>query len=142
MRYFRFGIWSEARGLGRVPLNPISMASGLGVARTVPAPVWLIVSSKPLRVVNCRPRSFPSYPLRTDWSNEGDRQLVGDYIAWLAPYLLTLPGLDRALRSDLEGQAVEHSLLTDALCPLYPEVVHRDLLNQARVEARLRRANS
>lgn len=85
---------------------------------------------------------FPTGPLRTVWPGEEDRRLVGDYIAWLAPYLLTLPGLDRAERSGLEGRAVEHALLTDSLCPLYPEVVHRDLLNRARVEARLRRARA
>jgi len=53
---------------------------------------------------------------------------------------LTLPSLDDALRRQLEGQAVHRALLVDAIWRIYPKMLDQDLVNRARVEARLRRA--
>lgn len=86
--------------------------------------------------------SFPELPLRTHWLEDGDCGLAADWVDWIAPYLLTLPGIDDGLRRRLEREAVREPLLVDALSPLYPRVLDRDLLSQARVEARLLRANS
>jgi hypothetical protein len=65
---------------------------------------------------------------------------VDEYLAWLAPYLLTLPGLPDPLRRDLEAKAAHHALLVDALWRLYPRVLDLELVRRARIEARLRRA--
>jgi hypothetical protein len=84
---------------------------------------------------------FPALPVRTDWPRENDRRLVGDYVDWLSPYLLTLPTLDVETRRRLEGQAARHTLLVDALWRLYPSVLDPHLLKRVRVEAKLRRGN-
>jgi hypothetical protein len=87
--------------------------------------------------------AFPKLPLRTDWPDEEDGRLVADYIDWLAPYLLTLPALDLALRRRLEARAAaSDALLVDGLWRLFPSVLDREALNRARVEAKLRRANA
>jgi hypothetical protein len=85
---------------------------------------------------------FPVLPLRTDWPRAEDRELVEDYVDWVAPYLLTLTGLGEALRARLEQAAQHHALLVDALWRLYPRIIDPELINRARVEARLRRANA
>lgn len=85
---------------------------------------------------------FPALPLRTDWPQDEDRELVADYVDWLAPYLLTLRGLDQGLRARLEQAAQRHALLVDALWRLYPRILDPEVINRARVEARLRRANA
>lgn len=86
--------------------------------------------------------AFPRLPLRTDWSEEIDRDLVSDWLDWIAPYLLTLPEIDDRLRGRLEQEAVQEPKLVDDLWPLYPRVLDRDLMTRARVEARLLRATS
>lgn len=85
---------------------------------------------------------FPVLPLRTEWPQREDRELVADYVDWLAPYLLTLSGLDEALRARLERAAQRHAVLVDALWRLYPQILDPEVINRARVEARLRRANA
>ena len=85
--------------------------------------------------------AFPPLGLRTEWPDERGRGLVGDYIAWLSPYLLTLPDLDDATRADLERSALGHALLVDDLWRLYPRILDPGLLARARVEAKLRRAH-
>ncbi len=85
---------------------------------------------------------FPPLTLRSDWPQAHDAALVADYLAWLAPYLLTLPGLDDDTRRGLEASAVRHALAVDDLWRLYPRVLDPGLVTQARVEARLRRANA
>ena len=85
---------------------------------------------------------FPPLTLRTDWPEPGDALLARDYVEWLAPFLLALASLDDALRARLEPAAARHALLVDALWRLYPRVLAPGLLNRARVEARLRRADT
>ena len=84
---------------------------------------------------------FPPLTLRTDWPDPRDAGLVADYIAWLSPYLLTLPGLPNETRRGLEDSARRHALVVDDLWRLYPRVLDPGLLTQARVEAKLRRAH-
>lgn len=85
---------------------------------------------------------FPPLTLRTDWSHASDRSLIDDYIAWLAPYLLSLPDLSEQTRRALELQASRHALLVDSLWPLYPSILDVDIIKRARVEARLRRSGA
>ena len=85
--------------------------------------------------------AFPPLGLRTEWTDERSQGLVRDYVAWLSPYLLTLPDLDDATRADLERSALGHALLVDDLWRLYPRILDPGLLAQARVEAKLRRAH-
>ncbi len=85
---------------------------------------------------------LPPLTLRTAWPGEREAGLVADYIEWLSPYLLTLPGLDDALRRCLEASAVRHALVMDDLWRLYPRILDQGLVDRARVEARLRRANA
>lgn len=108
---------------------------GSGIALERPAPEGPASRRLP-------PDSFPPLPLRSDWPVEADRALVADYLDWLAPYLLTLPGIDADLRRRLERAAVKEALLVDALWRLYPQVQDEGFLTRARVEASLRRANA
>jgi len=86
--------------------------------------------------------AFPPLALRTDWPDRRDAGLVSGYIAWLSPYLLTLPNLSDETRRDLEISALRHALVVDDLWRLYPRVLDPSLLAQARVEAKLRRAHT
>jgi len=85
---------------------------------------------------------LPPLTLRTEWPEESARRLVAEYVAWMAPYLLTLPGLPDDLRRTLEPQAARYALAVDALWRLYPRVLDADLIKRARVEARLRYAGA
>lgn len=86
------------------------------------------------------PDAFPELLLRRQWPAEEDQSLVADYLAWLSPYLLMLPNLSDETRQGLEREALAHALLVEATWRLYPKVLDPNLLTQARVEARLRRA--
>ncbi|MEW8507012.1 MAG: hypothetical protein AB2598_09920 [Candidatus Thiodiazotropha sp.] len=85
--------------------------------------------------------AFPPLPITEDWENDQERCLVADYIAWKAPQLLQLPGIDPTLRARLEKIAVSQAEVVERLWRLYPEIHNKDLLNSARVEARIRSAN-
>jgi hypothetical protein len=83
--------------------------------------------------------SFPAVLLREEWPEVADRELVGDYLDWCAPYLLTLPGLSDAQRDRFEHAARARPMDVDALYRLYPKVLNSGLLKAIRVEARMRR---
>jgi hypothetical protein len=82
--------------------------------------------------------AFPRYFLREDDSSAAHRQLIQDFIAWQAPWLLLLQQLSRPTRSWLEQLARARALTVDKHYALYPEIVDADTLNVARVEAALR----
>lgn len=82
---------------------------------------------------------FPELLLRTGWPKK-QQQLVDDYFAWLAPWLLTLSHLTTETRHWLEQQACQQALRVDAFYRLYPQILAQDRLNTARVEARLRKS--
>lgn len=84
---------------------------------------------------------FPPCLIQEEWSDPECQRLCDLYLQRLAPRLLMLPGLPRAVREHLEQAACEHVFEVEQFYPLYPEVVDDSLLNTARVEARLRRAN-
>lgn len=82
--------------------------------------------------------STPELPLTEDWEAREEQELIGDYIAWKAPQLLMLPHLSSDTRERLERQAVKQAEAVDRLWRLYPHIHSQDLLNCARVEARIR----
>ena len=84
--------------------------------------------------------AFPERLVRETWPAPRDAALMADYLAWLAPRLLTLQGLGDATRARIERDACAQAVALEALYPLYPRVVDRALVDAARVEARLRRA--
>jgi hypothetical protein len=83
---------------------------------------------------------FPPLPLTEHWPEPEAAGLVRDYLDWCAPYLLTLPGLDDALRDRLEHAAKGCALAVEGQHRLYPKVVNPELIRALRVEARLRSA--
>ena len=85
---------------------------------------------------------FPELLLREDWDDPQDHALVQDYLAWLAPRLLTLPGLAPETRARLERLARRDAVAVAALHRLYPELCDPGLLKAARVEAALRAAEA
>jgi len=84
---------------------------------------------------------FPPCLLREDWGQAEPRRLCDLYIRRLAPRLLMMQGLTREVRYRLEQAAREYALDVERFYPLYPEVIDESLINAARVEARMRRAN-
>lgn len=84
---------------------------------------------------------FPPCLIREEWEDPECQRLCDLYLQRLAPRLLMLAGLPRTVRQRLEQAACEHVFEVAQFYPLYPEVVDDSLLNTARVEARLRRAN-
>ena len=86
-------------------------------------------------------QAFPPLGLREHWDDPLAQATVQDYLAWIAPLLLTLPQLDRDTRARLEHQAMARASLVADLHRLYPRIENAELINQARVETRLRRAH-
>ncbi|MEJ2407355.1 MAG: hypothetical protein P8171_24380, partial [Candidatus Thiodiazotropha sp.] len=86
--------------------------------------------------VNCPPLTLDL----TGYDAEDD-PLIADYIAWKAPLLLMLPDIPPDQRARLEELAVRQAQLVERFYPLFPEIHNKDLLNRARVEARIRSAN-
>lgn len=84
---------------------------------------------------------FPPCLIREDWDNEAGQQLCDQYIERLAPRLLMMQGLSRPVRQRLEQAACKYVLDVERFYPLYPEVIDKQRMDTARVEAQLRRAN-
>lgn len=84
---------------------------------------------------------FPSCLIRDDWDDPESQRCCELYLQRLSPRLLMIDGLPRTVRQRLEHAAREHVFDVENFYPLYPDVVNDNLLNAARVEASLRRAN-
>jgi hypothetical protein len=85
---------------------------------------------------------FPPCLLSDQWSDPEGQRLCDLYLQRLAPRLLMLHGLPRAVRQGLEQTARDYVFDVERFYPLYPEVVDDSPLDAARVEARLRHANA
>jgi hypothetical protein len=85
---------------------------------------------------------FPELLLREYWDSETEAALVRDYHDWLAPALLTHSSLSRRTRERLERAACTQAEKLFRVRQLLPEVVNRDLIDVALVEAVLRRSSS
>jgi hypothetical protein len=83
------------------------------------------------------PEAFPPLLLNLEGMAPGERRLAMDFHAWQAPWLLALPGLEPAVRAELEAHARKQALWVEKLFRLYPETVDRKLINAALVEAML-----
>lgn len=84
---------------------------------------------------------FPPCLVRDEWDDPECQRLCDLYLQRLAPRLLMVDGLPRSVRQRLELAARNHVFDVEKFYPMYPEVVDDSVLNAARVEARLRRAN-
>lgn len=82
---------------------------------------------------------FPQYLIRTDGHDEKHRLLIDEYLAWQAPWLLSLCGWGKKERQELERQACRHALVVDKQYRLFPEIIDQSLIKAARVEAMMRK---
>jgi hypothetical protein len=85
-------------------------------------------------------QSFPALFLSVSDPDPAYRQLVDDYLAWQAPWLLELPNLNRATRRRLEQSARQRAFVVESQYRLYPEIVDPSAIQAALVEAMLRRS--
>ena len=81
---------------------------------------------------------FPLLLLATHGHDALHAQLIADFHTWQAPYLLSLPQLDRDTRQRLEQQARQQALVVEKHHRLYPEIIDQGAINAALVEAVLR----
>jgi hypothetical protein len=84
--------------------------------------------------------AFPPLFVATAYMDAAHAQLVRDYHAWQAPWMLLLPHLDASTRSALEMAACQQAESVEKHCRLYPAVIDRAALQAARVEAALVRS--
>ncbi len=84
--------------------------------------------------------AFPELLLREKWEVEQEQSLVSDYHDWQAPSLLTHSRLSHATRDRLERAACRQAEKLYKVRHFLPEIINRDLLNVAFVEAVIRRS--
>jgi hypothetical protein len=84
--------------------------------------------------------AFPELLLRETWAVEREQKLVSDYHDWQAPNLLTHARLSHATRDRLERAACRQAVKLYNVRHFLPEIINRDLLNVAFVEAVIRRS--
>jgi hypothetical protein len=84
--------------------------------------------------------AFPQCLIRESWDKSRDMELVADYIRWQAPLLLQLPYLETDVRKKLEILARQALERVAQFHNLYPEIIDRQQINAALVEARMKEA--
>jgi hypothetical protein len=82
---------------------------------------------------------FPVVLIETQAHDEKHRQLLHDFNCWQAPWLLLLPTLSPELRRDCELHARVQALKIAAHYQLYPDIIDQNVIDSARIEARLRK---
>lgn len=82
---------------------------------------------------------FPELLLRETWPVESHQRLVRDYHHWQAPYLLTHSDLARNTRARLELVACQQAERLYSVRKLLPEVLNKEQVDAAMVEAVIRR---
>ncbi len=82
---------------------------------------------------------FPELLVREVWPSETHELLVRDYHHWQAPYLLTHSDLARSTRERLELAACQQAERLYSVRSLLPEVVNKERVDTAMVEAVIRR---
>lgn len=83
---------------------------------------------------------FPPLFLEANNHDGAHRQLIADFQAWQAPWLLLLPQLDRVTRRAFEQHACHQALVVEQQFRLYPEIIDTAAIQAARVEAVMRRS--
>jgi hypothetical protein len=84
--------------------------------------------------------AFPQLTVRECWGDCDVESLLAQWVAWLAPRLLTLQELDDQTHARLESAACVRPLLVEDLYRLYPRIIDQETVNSARVEGRLHQA--
>jgi hypothetical protein len=84
------------------------------------------------------PEAFPETLLDTRHHDAAHQELINDFIAWQAPWLLLLPTLDTETRRRYERQARSQPVKLVQHYHLYPAIADSAVVDAARVEARLR----
>lgn len=82
---------------------------------------------------------FPELLVREAWSSDTHENLVRDYHHWQAPYLLTHSDLARNTRERLELAACQQAERLYSVRNLLPEVLNKERVDTAMVEAVIRR---
>lgn len=82
--------------------------------------------------------AFPPLLLADIGHDAAHQHLIDDFHGWQAVWLLTLPALAHETRRRLETQARRQAAVVESQFRLYPQVINKDLIQAARVEARLR----
>lgn len=83
---------------------------------------------------------FPSFLIREDWQSEEHHDLCRRYLHRQAPRLLMLHGVSFQERLRMELAAKANTLDVARFYPLYPEIADNAVINNIRIEARLRMA--
>jgi hypothetical protein len=93
------------------------------------------------RGVNMQANEFPSYLISENWPDDEKFSLVSNYIAWIAPSLLTLQHLSGAERDRLENYLNVQAISVEHHWHLYPETKDEKKLKAARVQCRLQKTH-
>lgn len=80
---------------------------------------------------------IPQRLLLEKWDNRNDSNLVKDYLAWQAPWLLQLNIFNDATRREIEKQAWQRPVLCAKQYHLFAKVLDKKQLKVVRVQARL-----
>jgi hypothetical protein len=83
-------------------------------------------------------QAFPAMLLDLQHHDTMHARLVRDFISWQAPWQLLLSSLDPDARRSFERHARVQPLKVEQQHRLYPEIIDREVIDSARVEARLR----
>jgi hypothetical protein len=84
-------------------------------------------------------QAFPAMLLDMQHHDDSPGRLVRDFVCWQAPWQLLLPSLEPEARRACENHARVQPLKVDQHYRLYPEIIDREVIDAARVEARLRK---
>ena len=85
---------------------------------------------------------FPCFLICENWPNEEDISLVKNYIAWVAPSLLSLQHLNKIERDRLERHLNVQAVSVEHHWHLYPETVDETRLTAARVQCRIQKTHA
>ena len=83
---------------------------------------------------------FPPFLVREDWESQEHRDLCQRYLHRQAPRLLMLHGIGWEERRRMELAAKANALDVARFYPLYPEIADKGVMDEIRIEARLRTA--
>ena len=83
-------------------------------------------------------QAFPAMLVDTSNHDAVHEKLVRDFVSRQAPWQLLLPSLDSETRRTVEQHARVQPLKVEQQHRLYPEIIDRNMIDSARVEARIR----